>query len=717
MPASLFGSVLDALTSPVTIFDQSGVIIYANKAWVRFIDLNAISSSNYGVNKNFLLFCQEGDLYQNQHLSALLKGLDAVITGLKSEFLLQLSTKLNTDSWFQVRITPVKFDNQLYAMVVHEDITGSLTSEYQLKNLLDPPPIGVAIVSMSGEFIETNHALEQLLGYSKAELLNLKCQQIQHPEDWDIYDAFLQKLKQHQYETYQVEQRFLRKDKSVVWVNLICLILHDEFGEPNYIIEQIQEVNSRKEIESALQQSEHRLQVVLDNMPALIGYWNKNLINEFGNKAYFDWFGIQPEQLKGKTLRQVIGEELYKLNLPYIRNVLDGKPQLFERIINTSSGEKVYSLASYIPDISEQGVQGFFVLVTDISKIKKVELELRKSEQFSRKLLSVSLDGFCFAQLDGQFLDANADFCLMLGYSKSELMTMTFSDIVALESPEQFSKRLYQLVSQGFGRFETLFLCKDGHTIDVEVSIAYLYDKKQIFSFVRDITERKQKETIRIRQLEQQRDMLVQEVHHRIKNHLQGLLGLLNLYAHKNPNEKTFLQEIVATINSIAVVYGIQGQRHTDTPCLCEIITEICKSVEAFSSIRLDYHFDGDRHVLLTTDIAVPIALVINELIINAVKHSNTLIPDNIAIGLTVSDNSVTLSIQNSCHNQDLFPDFERGVGLGLGLSLIRAMLPQQGVRLSLTNRDSLVCAELYLEQPIIIFEENDEDLTVGSVS
>jgi two-component sensor histidine kinase len=120
---------------------------------------------------------------------------------------------------------------------------------------------------------------------------------------------------------------------------------------------------------------------------------------------------------------------------------------------------------------------------------------------------------------------------------------------------------------------------------------------------------------------------------------------------------------------------------------------------------------------LLATDVAVPIALVINELIINAVKHSKTLVPNNIAIRLAVVENSATVSIQNSCNNQDLFPNFEQGVGLGLGLSLIRAMLPPQGVNLSLIKKDGLVCAELLLEQPIIIFEAKDEDLPEGSVA
>jgi PAS domain S-box-containing protein len=220
-----------------------------------------------------------------------------------------------------------------------------------------------------------------------------------------------------------------------------------------------------------------------------------------------------------------------------------------------------------------------------------------------------------------------------------------------------------------------------------------------------DITERIQKEKIRIQQLEQQRDILVQEVHHRIKNHLQGLLGLLNLYPHKNTTEKAFFQDIVAKINSIAVVYGIQGQGYTSTPCLCEIVTEICKSVEAFSSTRLDFNCHKDCQVLLIKDYAVPIALIINELIINAVKHSKAEMLHSIAIMLTVNENSAILNVENSCKNQSMFPDFDQGVGLGLGLSLIRAMLPHQGVCLSLIRQDGLVSAKLELEKPVILFE------------
>ncbi|MEQ1531692.1 MAG: histidine kinase dimerization/phosphoacceptor domain -containing protein, partial [Methylococcales bacterium] len=265
---------------------------------------------------------------------------------------------------------------------------------------------------------------------------------------------------------------------------------------------------------------------------------------------------------------------------------------------------------------------------------------------------------------------------------------------------ESFQSRL--TILRGFKRFETIYRCKNGDLVDVEVNMAYLYEKKQLFSFVRDITQRKQAEKLRIKQLEQQRDILVQEVHHRIKNHLQGLLGLLNLYSYKKPSEKDFIDDITAKINSIAVVYGLQSRKNQHTAFLCEITSEICKSMEIFSIGELDYCFDGLSRALLQTEYTVPVALIINELIINAVKHSRNSPSKRVAVHLILDEKSATLTVQNHCRNQTDFPDFAQGIGLGLGLSLVQAMLPLEGVHLTLTQKNLLVCGQLYLEAPIV---------------
>lgn len=115
---------------------------------------------------------------------------------------------------------------------------------------------------------------------------------------------------------------------------------------------------------------------VVDHVAAMLAYWDKNLMCRFANDAYKEWFGKTREELVDKlTLEQLLGETLYKKNLPYITAALEGKMQQFEREIMTPTGLR-YSLASYYPDIQNGEVNGFFVHVADISKLKLLEKEL-----------------------------------------------------------------------------------------------------------------------------------------------------------------------------------------------------------------------------------------------------------------------------------------------------------------------------------------------------
>ena len=121
--------------------------------------------------------------------------------------------------------------------------------------------------------------------------------------------------------------------------------------------------------------------VVADHISAMLAYWDKNLVCRFANAAYREWFGINKDEMIGKiTLIELLGP-LYPLNAPYINGALAGETQIFEREIPTPDGSLRYALANYYPDIKNDEVVGFFVHVADISSIKKLELDLVKSNQ------------------------------------------------------------------------------------------------------------------------------------------------------------------------------------------------------------------------------------------------------------------------------------------------------------------------------------------------
>lgn len=201
--------------------------------------------------------------------------------------------------------------------------------------------------------------------------------------------------------------------------------------------------------ERELWQYERDLRSILDHMPAMIGYWDRNLRNRFGNHAYYNWFGIDPARMPGMHIREVIGEERYRLNLPYIEGVLSGEPQLFERAIPAPDGRRLrHSLAHYIPDIHDGEVQGFYVLVTDITAVKEAETALRASEERYRSVVEDQTEVICRILRDGTFTFVNDVYCRFFGKSAAELLGKRWQPIAHPDDLPGIEARLAALTPE-----------------------------------------------------------------------------------------------------------------------------------------------------------------------------------------------------------------------------------------------------------------------------
>jgi PAS domain S-box-containing protein len=123
--------------------------------------------------------------------------------------------------------------------------------------------------------------------------------------------------------------------------------------------------------------------LVSDQITAMLAYWDKDLISRFANNAYREWFGKTREEMINKMhISELLGPILYEKNLPYIIGALSGEKQVFEREIPIPGGNGTrHSLTTYIPDLRNKEVIGFFVHVADVTHVKNLENEIIKAKR------------------------------------------------------------------------------------------------------------------------------------------------------------------------------------------------------------------------------------------------------------------------------------------------------------------------------------------------
>lgn len=202
-----------------------------------------------------------------------------------------------------------------------------------------------------------------------------------------------------------------------------------------------------------------------------------------------------------------------------------------------------------------------------------------------------------------------------------------------------------------------------------------------------------------------QRDALVREVHHRIKNNLQIVVGLLRRDAALHAEAKPLLESAINQVQSIAVVHGLHGRVTQQGVMLCELLPAIGRAISELSAvpIALEGMPEGSGRMRIQENETVALALILNELISNAVKH---LRPTAEWPGPTVSlhgeDGTGRVRISNPGRLPQGF-DFNQGTGLGTGLGLVKALAPSPGVKIGFSQQDDRVVVEMQLGPPLLV--------------
>jgi PAS domain S-box-containing protein len=344
---------------------------------------------------------------------------------------------------------------------------------------------------------------------------------------------------------------------------------------------------------------------------------------------------------------------------------------------------------------------GLTITHTDITAIRQAEVSQRiAAVAFEAQEAIVVMD------CERQILRVNHAFTEITGYTEKELLRRSIGILYSKRHSASFYESIWQRTdAEGRERGGRWVKHKNGDDLFAQGTTTAVKDKQEqtthyVITFS-DQTLTHQQDQQRVQQEAAHRDALVREVHHRIKNNLQGIGGLLQLFAIQKPEISEQMRLVAGHLKGISVIHGLQGRNEKSSVRLCELTREIAQTTSSIwqTEVRIDIPPQWPCCIVAERE-AVSLALVLNELMVNAVKHGGKAQGYvNVAIRQGQGIEGVELRILNTgnLHNSKDCPS-----GHKHGLQLIESLRPREGLTLTLTQQGDQVLALLQVSAPVI---------------
>lgn len=245
-----------------------------------------------------------------------------------------------------------------------------LEREALLRTVTDEARVGLVLVSPERRYLYANSAYLIMLRLPDAEIIGRSIADILGP----VYDQVCPRLNRaFAGERVMYELRYPRDGEEQVYE----VIYQPRIDAPQpCVVVVVVEITERKKTGAALFASERRLRLVADNAPMLIGYLDCNLVYQFGNALFLEWYGRYPTNV---PLRELLGDEVFRHREPYLCGALEGERVHFEGPMCLPQIGLRHAEVTLVPEKSADGeVCGVFAFISDITERKRAEQALRR---------------------------------------------------------------------------------------------------------------------------------------------------------------------------------------------------------------------------------------------------------------------------------------------------------------------------------------------------
>ena len=489
-------------------------------------------------------------------------------------------------------------------------------------SIFDTSEAAILLISReTHQIIESNPRFASLIGYSEAELQGAPVSRFWQGEE--PFESFLDRILPDR-PVVDYESRLRARDGTIRHV-LISGRLRDQ----DVVVLTLIDISERKKAQIALERSEERYRNVVEGQTEFISRFRPDGTHVFANEAYLRYFGLNRAEVIGKKFAPALLPEDRERMRVHISSLTRENPAAtIEHRIIMPDGSVRWQQWSDRAIFDEAGrLVEYQSVGRDITANKQAEEALAKSEEKLRTVVE-NVPDLILVHRDGIPLYANPAATRVMEYTPDELLN---THLTAHIVPEYLSRVAAAMQKRMAGEpvepYEIDVITKSGGHRTVLVSgsrIDYVGGPASLIVLT-DVTERIRYENS-LRTSLREKEVLLKEVHHRVKNNMQVISSLLSLQAKsiRDPTDLVSLQECERRVRAMALVHeklyqskDLSGVSARDY--LGSLVNDLVSSYSLAAEIRIQLEIE---EIPLDLDMASPCGLIVNELVTNALKYA-----------------------------------------------------------------------------------------------
>jgi len=355
---------------------------------------------------------------------------------------------------------------------------------------------GLYLMDLEGRIVQTNGALQAMLGYGEGELRDKKPGDFTLRSDKSSDAELLRELVEGKRDRYQVEKRYIRKNEQMLWGHLTVTLVRDTADNPVYIAGMVQDITESKQTGVVLQDIEQLFKLTFDHAAVGVAHTDRDGRFMFVNRRFCEMLGFRRNELFGREFRAVSHPDDVEVVDAAVHQLMSGDQHEYsgeQRYLRKDGsyiwGNLTMSLMRQPTGEPKYGI----VIIEDITERKQTQEKLRESEEQYRAITETASDAIVTMDETGRILFVNPATTAIFGYSEEELVDKPLA--VLLTAP-MADVQQYLASARDRGELSTTELPgrhKDGNELCLEVAFAESsrQNERRFTGVIRDITERR----------------------------------------------------------------------------------------------------------------------------------------------------------------------------------------------------------------------------------